>query len=376
MQKHATDLRAQMNRNPFLRAELTARFRAAVARVVVQPSTCVPGTAVLLSIADQRVATLRASALSRIGHLACLLQRLVSLCLSDYDDGRGVCVNARAKAVVQMRQRSSIWQQLAWARWSLMEAALLAGASHALFIDADVLLLRNPFDFLVRQRSFLQRDIVYHEELANCVKREPCSAAAKMCRLNSGLVMSSSARLCRALLKLHPHHFDRRTRIDQDIVQHYGLSQLNHTRCRLPITYAGQCSFQVPARGRPLLPDRCELVTYHTTCTSNLSAKLQLMHTMLDATAACDRTEVVRQGARRLHAGGHCCAAAELKYPAVGRMGSWSECRDACRQLTGCRIFAYAEKPTTRFHRNKCECCRGCDVTWPRGGYDSWELIS
>ena len=100
------------------------------------------------------------------------------------------------------------------------------------------------------------------------------------------------------------------------------------------------------------------------------------MHTMLDATAACDRTEVVRQGARRLHAGGHCCAAAELKHPAVDRIGSWSACRDACRQLTGCRIFAYAEKPPTRFRRNKCECCRGCDVTWPRGGYDSWELIS
>lgn len=363
-----------MNRNAFLRPELTARVREAVARVIVQPSTCVPGTAVLLSIADQRVATLRAAAFSRVGHLACLFQRLVSLCLSDYEDGRGVCVHARAKTMALKRQRSSIWQQLSWAKWSLMEAALLAGASHALFIDADVLLLRNPFDFMARQGSFLQRDIVYQEELANCVKREPCSASAKMCRLNSGLVMSSNPRLCRALLKLHPHHFDRHTRLEQDLVQFYGLRQLNHTRCRLPITYAGHCSLQVPARGRPLLPDRCEFVTYHTTCTSNLSVKLHLMHNMLEATAACDSTEVVRQGARRLHEGGHCCAAPELKFPAVGHVGSWSACREACRQLTGCRIFAYAEK--LRSARRKCECCRGCDVTWPRGGYDSWEINS
>jgi hypothetical protein len=48
------------------------------------PAEHVHGTAVLLSIVDRRTAKLRELALSRVRHLQCLLQRLISLCLGGH----------------------------------------------------------------------------------------------------------------------------------------------------------------------------------------------------------------------------------------------------------------------------------------------------
>ena len=144
---------------------------------------------------------------------------------------------------------------------------------------------------------------------------------------------------------------------------------LNHTRCRLSSAYAGQCSAIGSRRTRALLPPPCELATFHTTCTANLSVKLQLMSAMLAETAACGSGAVAgREGARRLHAGGHCCTYAELRYEKVGRKASWEACLDACRAIPGCRIFSYSER------QQRCTACKHCDVSREHGGYDSWEL--
>ena len=258
--------------NSFVSAAVAIKFRSAVREVLQRGSSCVPRGMVMFSIVNRGWASTRALALSKVSGLACLMRRFVSLCLDGFSDGFGDCVDAPPVNTTRqfvkntgrdlMGFRSLAYHELTWAVWLLAHAAMQE-ASYALYVDADVVLLTNPFAHLDTPRASL----LYAEELSDCSKAKghlrPCSN--NPCKLNAGLFLVSSARLTSDILSgAHPKSFGRRTPIQQDLVVRWIRSAMasagNHTFCRLPSTFAGLCS---EALGVPL-PRPCDQVIDQT----------------------------------------------------------------------------------------------------------------
>ena len=125
-------------------------LRAATAAAVRQHSECVLNSTVLLSMVNEHQARSAAS-LTLVGNLSCLMCRFVSLCWEgDYADGFGACVKGRPR-----RPRSSRAVPYGDVGEVVRRGWALGAADAALFADADVVLLRNPFadaEVLARKR--------------------------------------------------------------------------------------------------------------------------------------------------------------------------------------------------------------------------------
>ena len=132
--------------NPYVPPRTAMQFRRAVSAAVSRRSTCISGRGVLFSVASPQIAHIRQLALRRVSHLRCLMRRFVSLCLGGFTDSHGTCVSGPAVRLASEQDafHQSEWHKVAWTKWSLMYLALLE-APYALYVDADVLLLRNPF---------------------------------------------------------------------------------------------------------------------------------------------------------------------------------------------------------------------------------------
>ena len=102
----------------------------------------VPDGAVLLSMVDNVQAPLRRLSFARVRESRCLMDRLVSLCWN-HSDAYGRCVHS-ALILPGEPEPELIYHLKCWAKWSLLHEALRV-ARTALYIDADVILLRNPF---------------------------------------------------------------------------------------------------------------------------------------------------------------------------------------------------------------------------------------
>ena len=96
----------------------------------------------LLSTTNVYHASLRALQFSRVQHQRCLMNRLLSVCFN-VTDGFGTCVPG--PHVHRADFRKSNYGNLIWAKWRILADALTAARS-ALWIDADVVLLRNPWE--------------------------------------------------------------------------------------------------------------------------------------------------------------------------------------------------------------------------------------
>ena len=164
--------------NPYIPLATARKFREEVRLAVQRTSSCVPGRGVMFSVVNRHMAPLRELGLHRVARMDCLMRRFVSLCLGGFRDAHGVCVDAPEvrngrqlvdggpairvepfrSSAKRMRWSSAEYHKVTWAKWSLMHLALFE-ASYALCIDADVVLLRNPFAHvelsLVRGRALL-----------------------------------------------------------------------------------------------------------------------------------------------------------------------------------------------------------------------------
>lgn len=247
----------------------------------------------VLSIADPSVAKLRELSLRRVAHLSCFMRRVVTLCLGGYTDPRGgTCIPAQQPEAVLRRKtgssqhRSERWNQLSWAKWPLLYIALSeGGAKMALFMDADVLLLRNPFERLSAEQ--LAGPSFHHqEELSIC----PSTSCGTPCRINTGFLLVTSAPFCREVMRqLHPRRWPARMPLDQDVLQ-WGMEAFlrrehNVTSCSFPAqAFTGHCSEpyaqRLAVRGIKKI-NRCQLVSYHATCLTNVSLKLAQLQAIL-----------------------------------------------------------------------------------------------
>ncbi|KAL1523777.1 hypothetical protein AB1Y20_018701 [Prymnesium parvum] len=247
-----------------LPAELQASLRGEVRRALASPSSCVPDGAVLLSTVDRGLAPLRPLQFQRVRHQRCLLQRVVSLCWN-HSDAYGVCVPAPLAALTRFAVfspgREVAYHLNCWVKWAMLSAALLE-AKVAFYVDADVLLLRNPFTaprveaFSTRERCDEGAQLLYQWE-------GPGSNP-----LNSGqLLACSSAVALRALSAMPPQLMDGALPPGVMLDQEYAYNALRssgHGIEQLPQpAFAGNCWF-----GPPQAPPWCDVYLFHAHCTS------------------------------------------------------------------------------------------------------------
>lgn len=246
--------------NPVVTADVAAGIAIAVRAALRQPAAvgCVPSGAVVLSMADPSVASLRDISLRRVAHLQCFMRRVVTLCLDGYTDSRGgTCVQAitQTHKAGSSQHRGENWNQLSWAKWPLLHVALSeGGAQMALFIDADNLLLRNPFSRM-DAAQLVGPSFHHQEDCLSATDRLPAVGCEQPCRINTGFLLVTSASFCRgdfeaaASAQVDSAHAAR-PRCPP--VGHEGLPKARAQRDQLQLASTGLCrALQRAARSAP-----------------------------------------------------------------------------------------------------------------------------
>jgi len=221
--------------------------------VLAMQSDCVPDGAVVLSYMNDHHKHLRLLQFERVKRSTCFMARVVSVCYGA-GDGFGSCVHAPAVPPSVFRRGAYI--ELLWAKWRLIHAAL-AVARTVLFLDSDVVLLRNPFTAAHMKR---RHDIRFQTSLA-CPART-CAAAPRFegvqhagsppvmrpCQLNGGVLLVSSGELVGRVLALEPVAIGSRNSytvnhadIDQDMADQIARGG-EFSFCPLPPShFVGHC---------------------------------------------------------------------------------------------------------------------------------------
>lgn len=145
---------------------------AAVRDVLARPA-CIPNGTVVLSALSEHHRKLRSLALLRAQR--CLTSRLVTACYGlSANEAHGTCVSAPAVRRTSFGGAASSYTrgvvepyfELVWVKWRLLLAALQeGGARAALWLDADVVLFRNPWELHPALGS-ASYDIRYQSEFA------------------------------------------------------------------------------------------------------------------------------------------------------------------------------------------------------------------
>ena len=252
--------------NPLVPTDVQAQLRSAVHESLALPSSCVPGGAVLVSMVDAAQAPLRRLQFSRIRELKCLVDRVTSLCWNHSDSfGHAPCVQAPATAF-DRADPEVLYHLKCWAKWTLLSTALDV-ARLAFYVDADVLLLRNPF----------AAPAVAHFADAACrgVQLLYQWEGPGSNPLNSGQMLACSAAAVRHALSAMPRELSEfalpagGAKLDQEYA-HAALERSQFGIRRLPgPNFAGNCWF-----GPPNDPPWCDIFLFHAHCTGKkLAAK-------------------------------------------------------------------------------------------------------
>ena len=119
-------------------------------------SDCVPRDAVMLSMATTHHRKLRPVQFARVKHMDCFMSRMVSVCYGFLDE-YGTCVYGSCNKSLGLSNpclpsdyRRSQYVALNWAKWPLFINALSVARS-ALWLEADVVILSNPWELLLSQ---------------------------------------------------------------------------------------------------------------------------------------------------------------------------------------------------------------------------------
>ena len=196
----------------------------AVIRALATPSTCVPHGVVSLSMATTHHMKLRPVQFARVAHLDCFLSRLVSVCYG-FTDAYGQCVYGSCDKTLGLANpclpsdyRRSQYVALNWAKWCASRAANRMSVAHAsphypltsvgdarcarrpLFIDtlrvarsalwleADVVILSNPWELLLSQSeafATVQHSVRYQYETPPCTIESLVQSRAVSCAKSS-----------------------------------------------------------------------------------------------------------------------------------------------------------------------------------------------
>ncbi|EOD15733.1 hypothetical protein EMIHUDRAFT_103236 [Emiliania huxleyi CCMP1516] len=250
----------------------------AVRQALASPSACVPDGAATISVTNKHHAKLRSQQFARLRDQPCFMSRVVSVCYNNVTDGAGVCVRS-SFALPPSDFRRSNYANLIWAKWRILADAL-AAARVVLWLDADVLILRNPWDALRSSTEVGARlyAIRYQAEEQPCMATSYEGARLACTRLNGGQLLVSSRSLASDVYALRPANLSNMDALDQDYADTV-VQNRSYSRCALGPAFAAACwRKRIPASAR----EACGFVTYHTNCITNMRDKLHAMKRVLE----------------------------------------------------------------------------------------------
>ena len=275
---------AKAKRPPIHVPSVTAAVTAALATY----SHCVPHGAVMLSMATTHMRRLRPYQFYQVAGLQCFMDRFVSLTYG-FTDTYGTCVYGncsrsmgKANPCIPSDYRRSQYVSLNWAKWPLFISALKV-ARAALWLEADVLILVNPWEsLLLEAQRGPTRDhaIRYQWENLPCATPDEIGTSAVGCRtsgpnhpepLNCGQLLLTSLAFAESVWAARPPVFQNGA-LSQ---QHYAnVARANITPSGaysgLPATFFNHCWLE--HKGAKI-NDFCALVTYHATCSARSKDK-------------------------------------------------------------------------------------------------------
>lgn len=272
---------------------------AAVAHALSKPSECVPDGGIMLSVTNKHHGRLRPLQFAFFHHRPCFMHRVVSVCFNNVTDAFGTCV--RSTFVIPPSDfRRSNYANLIWAKWRIISDALYAGARTAMWFDADVLILRNPWTALHLLGSSAASapvyDIRYQSEPPPVAEQHmSCSKPLPVCpdcaSINGGQLVVTNARIAAQIYAARPRNLSNTDRLDQDWVDaiihnssHFryllgNSSQPQYSQCVLPASFVAEC-WSTPSFKRARSPSarkrgarsaapsgpECSQVTHHFNC--------------------------------------------------------------------------------------------------------------
>ena len=266
-------------------------------RALSQPSSCVPDGGIGLSVTNSHHAHLRPQQFALMLHQPCFMQRMVTVCYTVFD-AYGVCVNSTYK-IPPSDFRRSHYASLIWAKWLVLANALRV-ARVALWLDADVLVLRNPWLALGMLGSSgtsrgLGTSLLYdfrHQSEDPCAEHECAQLRQKCANVNGGQLLMSSGLLAQQIYDSRPLNLTNYHRLDQDFVESIIHNQSSgFSTCALPASFASHCWNLDMRKGRdkrlpmpkrvPFVP-LCQRSTHHFNCVPERKKKNKMMQSMID----------------------------------------------------------------------------------------------
>lgn len=283
----------------------------AVAQVLAEGSSCVPRGGVVLSVTNKHHARLRTLQFALIKHRRCFMKRVVSVCFNNVSDAFGTCVQSTV-AIPPSDFRRSNYANLIWAKWRIVADALQV-ARLAMWFDADVVILRNPWatlKLLGGPPPSATYDIRYQSEpppLAG--QSESCAPPVPVCAgcagINGGQLLVRSAKIAQRMYAARPRNLSNVDRLDQDwadaLINNGSRnahllggrqSRPSFSSCVLPEAFAAQCwssaSFARSAVGRrrkwdPARDLGCSQTTHHFNCVPNRRDKSSMMGALIES---------------------------------------------------------------------------------------------
>lgn len=262
---------------------------SAVARVIAEPSSCVADGGVTLSVTNSHHAHLRPEQFALLKDEECFMRRMVTVCYSVVDRF-GLCVNSSHKVPPSDFRRSN-YASLIWVKWRILADALTV-ARVAMWVDADVLLLRNPWVALgLLGASSVRAYDFRHQSEDPCAETEYAGLQAKCGNVNGGQLVLSNGRLPEQIYDSRPRNLTNYHRLDQDFVEAILRDKSKgFTACALPASFASHCWNLDMRKGRDKslpMPKRvpftplCRRITHHFNCVPERNKKTKMMRTMV-----------------------------------------------------------------------------------------------
>lgn len=312
----AADLHVQLIRL-IVRPELAVptELVPAVRRAIARPSVCVPDGSVTLSLVNKHHSYLRHLQFHFIRHRPCFMRRLVSVTYNNVTDSFGSCVPSTFVVPASDFRRSN-YANMIWAKWRILRDALTV-AKQALWLDADVLILRNPWTTLgllgEQAATADEYDIRYQSEpppASNVPNTCNQPIACNVCsRINGGQLFLTSRALAAAIYGARPQNLSNTDRLDQDwadAILHkrsgfaFLLGNASHgnyhpprrrwSSCILPLAFASQCwsnsAFVRGFIGNRSYPGEhkvlgCKRATHHFNCFASRRIKGIMMKELI-----------------------------------------------------------------------------------------------
>ena len=270
-------------------ADLLGRLAQAAAELATITSNCVPESTLIVSVVNIHHRELRHLQWQRVKGQRCLLARALTVCSGFEDETYGRCIGTQTPYLPSdFRKRD--YFELIWLKWKMLGAVLGACAA-ALWVDADVLLLRNPFEGL---RLSSDVALAYQSETPHCSAR--CTPG---CPMNGGVLFASNRTLVQDILQTWRGEADARQTLDQRHAEAVLRRRIwRHRSCALSSSfYVGQCQLwkgwyrSMTNRSAPTSRDTqatlCHAFTFHTCGVGTANAKRELMQATLNGMARC-----------------------------------------------------------------------------------------